>query len=252
MAWLLSFYGFDVFLLEGGYKSYRHWVLQQLNLPFQFQALGGYTGSGKTEVLQALKHQGLPVIDLEDIAQHKGSAFGNLGLRPQPSQEYFENLLVAELTSFYAVDSNGNFIQPYPIWIENESRRIGLINLTDHFYHRMQSAPLYTIEIPFEQRLDFITKGYGHFEREKLVNAIIRIQKRLGGLDTKNAINFLLENQTLECFRILLQYYDKHYLQSMKDSNRNAVSITAMAVDPAQNAKLLLENLTQTIKSGNL
>lgn len=245
MAWLLSFYGFDVYLLEGGYKFYRHWVLQQLDLPFEMNMLGGYTGSGKTEVLQQLKQNGYPVIDLEHLAQHKGSAFGSLNREAQPSQEYFENLLVEALEPFYEVNETGNLNQPRPIWIENESRRIGHINLTEQFYNRMQQAQLFTLDIPFEERLTFITTEYGGFDKEKLVNAIIRIQKRLGGLDTKNAINYLLENNTRECFRILLSYYDKQYLQSMEKSNRKAVITEASNVNPQNNTSLLLNTLAQ-------
>jgi tRNA 2-selenouridine synthase len=245
MAWLLSFYGFDVYLLEGGYKSYRHWVLQQLDLPFQLNMLGGYTGSGKTEVLQELKRQGLPVIDLEEIARHKGSAFGSLNRDPQPSQEYFENLQVEALSAYYELSEDGTFVQPHPVWIENESRRIGHINLTEHFYHRMQEAPLYVLDIPFEKRLEFITRFYGGFDKEKIVNAIIRIQKRLGGLDTKTSINFLLENNIHDCFGILLKYYDKQYLQSMERTGRIAVhTIHAESVDPAPNTKDLLTILS--------
>jgi tRNA 2-selenouridine synthase len=119
MAWLLSFYGFEVYLLEGGYKSYRQWVLQQLDLPFQLVTLGGFTGSGKTEVLQQLRKHGKRIIDLEHIASHKGSAFGSLGMAPQPSQEHFENLLVDALRPFYILRPDGSFFQEEPIWIEN-------------------------------------------------------------------------------------------------------------------------------------
>jgi tRNA 2-selenouridine synthase len=245
MAWLLSFYGFEVYLLEGGYKSYRHWVLQQLDLPFNLNVLGGYTGSGKTEVLQQMSTQGFQVIDLEKIANHKGSAFGSLDRDPQPSQEFFENILVEALSKFYTINEDGLFAQTQPIWIENESRRIGLINLTEHFYNRMQQAPVYALDIPFEERLKFITQQYGGFDKEKLVNAIIRIQKRLGGLDTKTAINFLLENNTAECFRILLTYYDKLYLQSREKSNRKAILIPALAVDTTFNTSLVVNTLKQ-------
>ncbi|MES2560240.1 MAG: tRNA 2-selenouridine(34) synthase MnmH, partial [Bacteroidota bacterium] len=149
MAWLLSFYGFDVYLLEGGYKHYRQWVLQQLDLPFRLMALGGFTGSGKTEVLHQLAKQGKKVIDLEKIASHKGSAFGSLGMDEQPSQEHFENELAFALQPFYQINSDGSFHQEQPIWIENESRRIGLINLTELFYNSMQEAPLWALDIPF-------------------------------------------------------------------------------------------------------
>jgi len=241
MAWLLSFYGFEVYLLEGGYKNYRHWVLQQLDLPFRFIALGGYTGSGKTEVLQELNKQGKQIIDLEKIASHKGSAFGSMGMSEQPSQEYFENQLVSALQPFYQLNDDSSFVQELPIWIENESRRIGLINLTEQFYNRMQEAPLVALDIPFEERLTFIVEGYGKFDKERLVNAIIRIQKRLGGLDTKNAINFLLENDIRSCFHILLSYYDKQYKQAMEKSDRSMQLIPASKVDPINNAALILE-----------
>jgi tRNA 2-selenouridine synthase len=243
MAWLLSFYGFDVYLLEGGYKAYRNWVLQQLDLPFQFNVLGGFTGSGKTEVLHQLQKRGKQVIDLEGIASHKGSAFGSMGMGTQPSQEFFENVLVDKLTSFYTINDDGIVEQPQPIWIENESRRIGLLNLTEVFYLRLQQAILYTLDIPFEARLAFIVKQYGSFEKEKLVNAIIRIQKRLGGLDTKTAINHLLANNVSDCFRILLSYYDKQYIQSMEKANRPARVISANTVDESNNATILLNAL---------
>lgn len=239
MAWLLSFYGFEVYLLEGGYKTYRNWVLQQLDLPFQFIALGGFTGSGKTEILDQLSKQGKCIIDLEKIASHRGSAFGSMGMAEQPSQEYFENLLVNALQPFYQIKPNHTFHQEHPIWIENESRRIGLINLTEIFYKRMQEAPLLALDIPFEERLNFIAAGYGKFDKEKLVNAIIRIQKRLGGLDTKNAINFLLENDIHSCFRILLSYYDKQYMQAMEKSKRTIQLIPAPTVDAAANSTLI-------------
>lgn len=241
MAWLLSFYGFDVYLLEGGYKTYRHWVLQQLDLPFRLIALGGFTGSGKTEVLHQLGKQGKSIIDLENIASHKGSAFGSMGMDEQPSQEYFENLLVGALQPFYQLNADGTFNQEHSIWIENESRRIGLINLTEIFYNCMQEAPLWALDIPFEERLTFIVDGYGKFEKEKLVNAIIRIQKRLGGLDTKNAISFLLENDVRSCFRILLSYYDKQYMQAMEKSKRAIQLIPATNVDALANTMLVLQ-----------
>lgn len=246
MAWLMSFCGFDVVLLEGGYKSFRNHVLQQLELPFQFRVLGGYTGSGKTEVLNALKKTGEPVIDLEGLASHKGSAFGALGMKPQPSQEQFENCLWNELTPFFSSPPDKPFHQEKPIWIENESQRIGLVNLPQAFHLNMLFAPVYALMIDFEERLNFIIRNYGGFEREKLVNAILRMQKRLGGLDTKNAIQFLVEGNVKECFRVLLTYYDKQYKRSEEMSERKYFKISAAEVNPAANARLVLTYLTQS------
>jgi tRNA 2-selenouridine synthase len=97
VAWLLDLYGFKVYTIIGGYKAYRKWVREQFEQPCKMKVLGGYTGSGKTLVLHAIKRTGYPVIDLEALANHKGSAFGAMGEKPQPSQEMFENLLANEL-----------------------------------------------------------------------------------------------------------------------------------------------------------
>ncbi|MEY2794218.1 MAG: hypothetical protein RJA76_2210, partial [Bacteroidota bacterium] len=93
MAWLLETAGLKVFLLEGGYKSYRNFVLKIQSEPLPLRVLGGKTGSGKTELLREMKNAGFQVIDLEDLAKHRGSAFGHFGLEEQPSSEHFENLL---------------------------------------------------------------------------------------------------------------------------------------------------------------
>jgi tRNA 2-selenouridine synthase len=90
IAWLLDLYGFKVCTLAGGYKKYRNWIIETFSLPFEFIILGGYTGSGKTYVLEELHQKGLAVVNLEKLANHKGSAFGNIGMPAQPSQEMFE------------------------------------------------------------------------------------------------------------------------------------------------------------------
>ena len=97
VAWLLDLYGFKVFTLEGGYKAYRNWILQQFEKPFNFNIIGGFTGSGKTPLLYGLQKNNKTIIDLEGLANHKGSALGGIGQPPQPSQEMFENLLGMEL-----------------------------------------------------------------------------------------------------------------------------------------------------------
>ncbi|HEV3250035.1 MAG TPA: tRNA 2-selenouridine(34) synthase MnmH, partial [Puia sp.] len=93
VAWLMDLYGFRVYTLTGGYKKFRRYVLETFSMPLHFKILGGYTGSGKTRVLKELEKQDELIIDLEEIAQHKGSAFGALEGKAQPSQEMFENLL---------------------------------------------------------------------------------------------------------------------------------------------------------------
>ena len=202
VAWLLDLYGFNVYSLEGGYKAFRHWALQQFEPSYPFAILGGYTGSGKTYVLQALQQQHQPTIDLEGLAHHKGSAFGNIGMPPQPSQEQFENKLALELHQLPA---------DKPFWVEDESQRIGDVNIPISLWKQMRKSPVYFLEIPFDERLQHLVKEYGALNKERIVNAIIRIRKRLGGLETKEAIAALVEDDIESCFRILLRYYDRWY-----------------------------------------
>ena len=240
VAWLLDLYGYQVYTLEGGYKAYRNWVLQQFEKDYDCKILGGYTGSGKTGLLKELKKNNQQVLDLEGLANHKGSAFGALGQPPQPSQEMFENILAIELNKL----TGSNF------YIEDESQRIGILNIPNPFWKTMRAKPVYFIDIPFEQRLDYITAEYGGHEKEKLVNAIIRIQKRLGPLETKTAIGFLIENNHKECFKILLLYYDKHYLKGLY--NREDIAgllnkIECSGVDILSNTKKILTCATVNV-----
>jgi tRNA 2-selenouridine synthase len=226
VAWLLDLYGFKVYTLAGGYKAFRGWVLGQFEKQYPIRILGGYTGSGKTIVLHEIaKRQ--HVIDLEGIAHHKGSAFGALGQPPQPRPEMFENVLALQL---HAVPEGE------PIWVEDESRRIGDINLPQQLWNNMRQAPLYFLDIPFEARLDYLVEEYGKHKQEALINSIVRIQKRLGGQNTKNAIGYLLEKNIKECFRILLAYYDKFYSHGLQDREGPGQLLTTIKCDTV-NAK---------------
>lgn len=207
VAWLLDLYGYKVYTLIGGYKVFRKWVLEQFEKQYPFQVLGGYTGSGKTYVLEALLKKKECVVNLEKLANHKGSAFGNIGMPQQPSPELFENCLAVELFFLAQLQK--------PIWVEDESQRIGDINIPIQLWKQIRQKPLFFLDIPFEERLKHIVAEYGKLEKEKLVNSIIRIKKRLGGLETKEAINGLLEDRVEDSFRILLTYYDKGYLKAM-------------------------------------
>ncbi|MDP3394448.1 tRNA 2-selenouridine(34) synthase MnmH [Sediminibacterium sp.] len=239
VAWLLDLYGFKVYTLVGGYKTYRNWVLKQFDLTYPIQIIGGYTGSGKTEVLQELGTRGEQIIDLEGLAHHKGSAFGALGQPPQPSQEMFENILAAELSTKAPLLETGKVI-----WLEDESQRIGEVNIPTIFFKQMRANNVLFLDIPFDERLQYILQGYGKFGKEHLVNAVIRIKKRLGGLETKTAINCLIEDDIMGCFAILLKYYDKgYYAGSQKRENPEQLiqKIPCDRVDAKTNAIKLLQ-----------
>jgi len=222
VAWLLNLFGFKIYTLKGGYKSFRTWALAQFEKEYKINILGGYTGSGKTDLLQEMKRNGISIIDLEKLSNHKGSAFGSLGEKAQPGQEMFENLLAIELykTTIKGKEDDTNSkhytkIINAEIWLEDESRHIGRVGIPNAFWNQMRKASLYFVDIPFEERLKHIINSYGVYDKQDLVNSITRIQKRLGGLETKNAINFLLKDGLAECFSILLRYYDKLYNKSL-------------------------------------
>jgi tRNA 2-selenouridine synthase len=190
-------------------------VFEKVAAPYDLRLIGGYTGSGKTELLHELEQQGETIIDLEALASHKGSAFGNIGLPKQPSQEQFENKLALELDAKAQPAETNFFKTPSTIWIEDESQRIGTINIPNPFWQSMRNAPVYFLDIPFEERLQHLAAEYGCLNKAQMIEAIGRIAKRLGPLETKNAIRFLEEGQVAESFRILLQYYDKQYRKAL-------------------------------------
>ncbi|WP_025764592.1 tRNA 2-selenouridine(34) synthase MnmH [Dyadobacter tibetensis] len=206
MAWALDLYGFEVLLIEGGYKSYRRWCLAQFERPYKLRILGGMTGSGKTRILQKMAKLGDQVIDLEDLAQHQGSSFGSMNRMVQPSQEQFENDLAYQLKKL-------NFVQP--IWVEDESLNIGKRNIPRVFFNQMQSAPLLDLRIPLEQRIKFLVNEYGSLDKTFLEEGTLRIHKRLGPLQTKQAIEAIWDNRMEDFIRLVLVYYDKAYLKAL-------------------------------------
>jgi tRNA 2-selenouridine synthase len=164
--------------------------------------LGGRTGAGKTVLLHHLKARGEQVIDLEALANHKGSSFGSIGQAPQPTVEQFENLLAEDLRGV-------NLYQA--LWVENESRRIGQIILPDAFYAQMTQSLRIEIEKSEEERIAHIANEYAHLDQEELLAAIQRLQKRLGGDRTNQALEALRAAQSKVWISILLGYYDKTY-----------------------------------------
>jgi tRNA 2-selenouridine synthase len=236
IAWLLDLYGFKVYTLVGGYKAYRNWALSLFKKEFPISIIGGYTGSGKTELLQALEKSGEQVIDLETIASHKGSAFGSIGMPVQPGQEQFENNLAMQLVRLAA--------DPSTIWMEDESQRIGLVNIPGDLWNTMRRSKVYFLDIPFEKRLEHIVEEYGVLDSQKLIDAIDRITKKLGHLQAQQAKNFLAEGNTKASFDILLRYYDKFYEKSLH--NREGLKDLLVRLECAEtgdnNKDLLLES----------
>lgn len=202
MAWLLETVDIKCTLLRGGYKAYRNFVLDSLAKDYRFILLGGCTGSGKTELIDLLIKAGEQAIDLEGLANHKGSAFGAIGQEPQPSSEYFENKLSEELLKLDPTK---------PIWLEDESRNIGKVNIPQAFWDNMRTSPLVVVDIPHEVRLERLLRDYAVFPAEKLAESIKKIEKRLGYDKCKFALDACLAGDTRTAASICLEYYDKAY-----------------------------------------
>jgi tRNA 2-selenouridine synthase len=156
MAHILREVGWDAHTLQGGYKAYRRWVVEQLKeLPsrFEFHVIHGPTGSGKSRFLAALREEGAQVLDLEELAAHRGSVLGGLPGKPQPSQKMFESTLLHELSKF----TNG------PVFVEGESKKIGEIQVPDALMQRMRASPCIALETATETRVELLLEEYRHF-----------------------------------------------------------------------------------------
>lgn len=222
-------------VLVGGYKKYRNYVLSQFGEKLNICLLAGETGSGKTEILKYLAGAGEQVIDLEELASHRGSSFGAIGMNPQPTAENFENNL------FNAVKK----LDPTKrLWLEAESRSIGRVFIPAPFWEQMQAAPVYRLQVPFEVRVQRLVIDYGSFSKEILQEALDRIKKRLGGLDHKNATEALQSGDIAEFIRFALRYYDKAYDHPHKERGyANVQMCRCEDGDPKTNAELILRTV---------
>ena len=231
VAWLLDLAGLETRQLVGGYKEYRRTVQAEIARPRPLRVLGGMTGSGKTAVLHVLAAQGEPVLDLEGLASHKGSAFGAIGQPAQPSQEQFENDLAAVLDRLPA---------DAPIWVEDESRSIGTVSLSAAFYEQLRAAPLFVLDVPHPARVALLAADYGVQNAQQLAMAVMRISKRLGGLATKQALSAIVEGEMARMVEIVLDYYDKTYQYGLEKRAAQIIPVPTDTADPAVNAARVL------------
>lgn len=156
-AHILREIGWDAKTLEGGYKAYRRHVVDQLAaLPreYRFRIVHGVTGSGKSRLLAALRAAGAQVLDLEDLAAHRGSVLGELPERPQPSQKGFESLLLHELQKLDPGKTT---------YVEGESRKIGQLQVPEALIHRMRESECVLLDTAPEARVALLLDEYRHF-----------------------------------------------------------------------------------------
>ena len=188
--------------LKGGYKVYRHKALESFGKAFPFMVIGGSTGSGKTELLRSLQAHGEQVIDLEKLANHRGSVFGGLMMPPQPTTEQFQNDLFEEILK---LDLNKR------IWVEDESIAVGKIFLPEDLWRRMNAAPIVEMIVDKNVRIKRLTEEYGPADKNLFLAGMEKITKKLGGQNFNEAKKELFEGSMESTIEILLNYYDKAY-----------------------------------------
>lgn len=229
VAWLAGQLDLPVLRLDGGYKAFRRWALEQFEQPWPLRLLGGRTGTGKTDLLLALAERGVAVVDLEGLAHHRGSSFGGLGLPPQPSSEHYENRLALALSALVDADA---------IWLEAESAQVGRCRIPAALWRQMRAAPVLEVQRPLAERVAHLVAVYGVQEPAALAEATRRIARRLGPQRTAAALEAIeLRDWPAACHQ-MLAYYDRCYDHELSGHTSQPVDLGGL--NPEAAADLLL------------
>lgn len=236
----------DIAILEGGYKAYRRHVHESFEQPARLLLIGGKTGSGKTAILHELQAAGEQTLDLEGLANHKGSAFGGIGQEKQPSSEQFENLIHAQWRKLDLQKT---------VWLEDESHSIGSARMPEALFHQMQASRVIALEIPLADRIERLAKEYAHLPLQELKRALFVIHKKLGP-NFDEALDSLEQKEFKTAIRLTLKYYDKSYENLMKKKKpENILPLKLWQDKPKDNAQRLIayaESLTLSERIRNI
>ena len=209
---ILQKIGFAPEQLEGGYKAYRRHVVAELALlpaQFSYRVVCGPTGSGKSRLLQALAGEGAQVLDLEELAAHRGSLLGALPGQDQPSQKSFESAIWAALSRFDPTR---------PVFVESESKKIGALRVPDALIAAMHASSCLRLEVSLEARVRLLTEDYVHFLGDpETINRQLGYLTSLRGSETIAAWQALANRRAWpELVATLLeQHYDPAYFKSL-------------------------------------
>lgn len=213
-AWLMNISGLDATILEGGYKNYRNHVLNYFEQEKKLVIIGGMTGSGKTDLLKKLVKLDFQIIDLEKLANHKGSAFGSINEEKQKPQQIFENNLFHQL----------RLLDPKKlILIEDESQTIGYNKIPHAFWLQMKKAPIIKLDIPFELRVQKLVQDYTTTNIDALKICVKKIEQNLGIQNASLCLKYLDENNLTDVARLTLKYYDKAYSYTYNKKNTQLI-----------------------------
>ena len=221
-AWLARTIGIKTYLLKGGYKSYRKWVLYQFEADLPIRLVGGKTGTRKTDLLKYINQENIYAIDLEGIANHRGSSFGSLGMEEQPTTQQFENILGESLDKFH----KNNAIE---IWLEAESSNLGKCRIPNNLYTKMKKAPIIEIIKSKNERVENLVNLYSQNSQIELLDAVNRISKRLGPKRTKDALVAIEKKEWSKACKAMLEYYDRCYEYELeKTKNINSIDLSGL------------------------
>jgi tRNA 2-selenouridine synthase len=220
MAHILREVGWQAETLPGGYRAYRRWVVETLTtLPAEldFTVVHGPTGSGKSRFLAALSRAGAQVLDLEALAAHRGSVLGGLPNEPQPTQKWFESLLLAELEQ---LDHRR------PVYVEGESKKIGELQVPEALMARMRASRCIVLQTDLDTRVTLLLDEYRHFLADRAaLEAQLDCLTALHGKEKISQWKALAADGEWREFvaRLLREHYDPAYQRS---STRNFPELT--------------------------
>ncbi|WP_267382895.1 tRNA 2-selenouridine(34) synthase MnmH [Cyanobacterium sp. uoEpiScrs1] len=221
LAIILSQVGWKVQILEGGYKTYRQHVRQELEilpLKFNYNILCGLTGTGKTDLLHKLSKKGHQILDLERIANHRGSLLGKewgKKIDYQPSQKYFDSLLLQKLKSFDVTKS---------IWMESESYKIGEVYLPSKLWHKMKKSPCLEVQLPLPERVKFLLREYTYLITYPniLKDRLIHLKSRYGKEKIDSWFRWIDQKKWFDLVQdLLVTHYDPAYQKSISKTYKN-------------------------------
>jgi tRNA 2-selenouridine synthase len=213
LALVLSEIGFQVTLIDGGYKSFRASVVEdiaRLATLFNYRIICGPTGSGKTRLLQGLEREGAQILDLEALAEHRSSVLGLIPGQEQPSQKQFDMRIWHALRQ---LDPSRT------VWAESESKKVGNVSIPDQLMITLRASPCARVELPIEERVALLLEDYDFFVKDPdFFCKRLDVLRDLRGHEQINTWQQMIRSGDVPqvVAELLEKHYDPGYLSSTR------------------------------------